>query len=1312
MTPAIEGQLLEAAKNQNPGEVFYMIIHGGEKDARQDRVIRANKALELAKNESLAKEAKKSLIESTRRVMQEELDTVVTELREKADDRLNLLKAEIQITREKALEEQRKLSDNLESFVHEGRELANDVKNEDPKSMLLTGAGYAALGAAGGYAAYKISDKIIDGGKWVWDHTLGWVIKGLAGIFGLRGAVEKLENAVTGGLKTGATALGALMAPLLFRMGKRKIPGPGDVAGYAADAAKEKINSGIRMFTPSWLLGSSWVRSKLLLNTKANNSGSTLDGSEQAFDTTKTPEEKTGHLKELLGKGQYLNALLYAAAQEGGLKRNGTRFYLHVKDGEEVDLDPEAIKAIHGYMETNGWWKWPATGVGYLALKSILWGGSPSIRGTIKGVAKGAVLGPLIPAIDMPLKTLKYGKHLLQPRGWEEVKTALLHTSRYARLKRGFSDWRREWWGKDIRTETALRETILRYEKERQYYKDLKGKLGETVWDPEIPNANGRKGDYVARKGGNLGIQTRKMAKLEKRLVEGLDKLAAKKVPVQDPVVREVLDKRGVKNFGGDFDEIMTRHSTTPSPVPPPDAGNNPNPKTKDLIINEPAGEGGAKPDTAEVTNKKENLPIEPKKESAPKQPKPKQGASTKPKVSAAKEPASVRPKIMVEPETAPALRIFRGADETLKPELAARKKIPPPAEQKKIIPKSPAGVIDEGGPARKLQIKAEPVPPPPALRVVHGEAVPRSRDAKAMGPAEGPKKAPIAPEQAPKPDLKEAPKPAAQPGVPAVPGVETGTNIKDFATLKREVDAAKVAGDKALAGRLISEHRGIIQSAAEADVSEASAMMGAIARTERWARAAKIAKGSLPFLGTIFDAYLITINEGAISQARQEGKADKVADLERERKSLIGVGAGGLAWSGLEAVAAATPSGVGLNTTVLTIGSGSAAAPGLVTAGALAAPVVGASFYKQAIDASVAEWKQSEQEYAQKNGAELLGEINNKMTERTRGSAATNGDNFVQAAAWKIRKIFHPEEYEEHYRKMWEDTENNINRPMREKMYTAYFMRNTDVNRFPEAVADKKNFIQFFGGRNFGTVPAMVLRQADDYAELKAAYRRCKAENKPPVIKSPFDGKEIDLTPFSRDGEPPEEEKLKIRNILARYREGIKIPDSFRENSREIAEASGLSGASQEKPLQAIGTRIRAEILSGMRHHLLLAEERLQRYETETPLRGQVVRQELQYEFNNLLSEAVSKMEKQELTLDEYQAILKKMEGVCSDAGHPKRVFQRSTLPFKSFAEKAESGAYNRGSAGEKHRARAESETPPQCNIKFIDLAEPQAQK
>ena len=128
----------------------------------------------------------------------------------------------------------------------------------------------------------------------------------------------------------------------------------------------------------------------------------------------------------------------------------------------------------------------------------------------------------------------------------------------------------------------------------------------------------------------------------------------------------------------------------------------------------------------------------------------------------------------------------------------------------------------------------------------------------------------------------------------------------------------------------------------------------------------------------------------------------------------------------------------------------------------------------------------------------------------------------------------------------------------------------------------NKKNFIQFFGGRNFGTVPAMVLRQADDYAELKAAYRRCKAENKPPVIKSPFDGKEIDLTPFSRDGEPPEEEKLKIRNILARYREGIKIPDSFRENSREIAEASGLSGASQEKPLQAIGTRIRAEILSG----------------------------------------------------------------------------------------------------------------------------------
>ncbi len=575
--------------------------------------------------------------------------------------------------------------------------------------------------------------------------------------------------------------------------------------------------------------------------------------------------------------------------------------------------------------------------------------------------------------------------------------------------------------------------------------------------------------------------------------------------------------------------------------------------------------------------------------------------------------------------------------------------------------------------------------------------------------------------------DAKTTAKPASE-GVPVTSEVATskGTSTataeaakeaKDFGSLQREIDAARKTGNTAEVARLATENTKAIQVAAEAGDAEAKALLHGLDFAKKWT-AGKVAMKGLPFIGTAIDVYLIRANEVEIAKATAKGDLQKVADLKSERSSLLGAGAGGLLWAGAETAGALGFGNGAILTLPGTVSGGvlGATASGLATGAVLVAPIVAASFYREAIKESVAEWKKSEQEYAQISGAKLLGEIRKKMTERTTGTAAANGDTMVQSLI-----VGTPERYQ----KKFDETERNINRPMREKMYGAYFMKYTQApwteadtelaereleeffkertnvskeerkqqsdliiknivkQRFNEAVADKKRFIEHVSitGEGFSSAKPQELAQADDYAEVRSVYRNLVSKGQKPELKyKDASGAEriLDLSAFRFAGEPTAEAKIEIRNVLNAYRNDIKIPRTLAQQSMGslLAKNMGTDYPNEQKAMMETAEQgIRKEILTQLRHHILHAEEQIEAYALgestqDRRVKACLIREEVRREFEGQYDQFISKIGEQIHTPEEYQSWIKRMEEPFAQVSNIEATRQKA----RKFLPEAES--------------------------------------
>ncbi len=616
----------------------------------------------------------------------------------------------------------------------------------------------------------------------------------------------------------------------------------------------------------------------------------------------------------------------------------------------------------------------------------------------------------------------------------------------------------------------------------------------------------------------------------------------------------------------------------------------------------------------------------------------------------------------------------------------------------------------------------ATPNPVHPATQPVHEDPTKEMHRAQ-RGPHETPRVGPRKPGQAGPPPLPR--KPGTPPPLPENVGTGAGVGVleqtktttgaaaireavqpaTEAGAVLKQLEQASSAGDRAMVAKILMEHEAVIlQAAQEAGEAEAKLLAQSLARAKMLARIGTGAKVGLPVIGTAVDIYFLTKTGEALKQARKEGRFEDAADLERQVWSLWGTSTAGAVWAGASTFEALTAS------TGTTAAAG--AAPALLTIAVTTAPILAAAGYKIAIDESIGEWKQSEKDLLHLDGPTLLTRIEQQMTARGAGTAAAKGDTLAEGS---LRKVFTgTEATNKHYQTKFEKTDVTINRSLREKAYLAYFMKHTEPTwtiadellvqkrlqteltsrpdlpekerktlemdirkaliekRFLDEVSEKRRFIEHQnttqGTMAFSIVPPDELVKADDYAELRTIVKECTATSQPPVLHyKNISGDEVnlDLSAFSFEATPTPEARRKIRETLTRYREEVKIPRMFEKCATNLSSAESRMS-------------VRKNILHELRHYIIRAEQRISTYYSDfnpygdatAQFKAEVVRNDLAQKLEQRLSDLVTEILSNNLSLNGYRTGLHDLISICEQAQQPKVIYEADTSDYKKSVQ------------------------------------------
>jgi len=538
--------------------------------------------------------------------------------------------------------------------------------------------------------------------------------------------------------------------------------------------------------------------------------------------------------------------------------------------------------------------------------------------------------------------------------------------------------------------------------------------------------------------------------------------------------------------------------------------------------------------------------------------------------------------------------------------------------------------------------------------------------------------------------------------------------SVETLDDLKKQVRSAQQAGNHAEVARLLHENRAALK-AAEGTDEEAKVLLRALEGAEKvQAKWARFVGPGLAGLGVLVDVLLVSLNEWEISRARQQGNAGLAEALRKKRQSLVGAGAGGLVWGTGEYALTAAVGAEAANASIPFLSVGSAAAPGWLAGGVLAIPVAWAGIHSEAIFDAVKEWNKDEQAYLQEDGAALLSEIQRKETERTVGQGAAYGDTTFQWLWKKLSPTWSKKEYEDYYRKMYENSE-HINRNMREKMFSVYFLQYTqpllapgdlalaqerthtliqsqgvdDVQkqqelfqqtlaaivkpRVQEAVVAKRHFLQSVLMCDFWTVPPLELAKADAYAELVQLRQQLQKQGKPLAFRyRTANGEErmLDLAEFGKSGDLLPEVRMSIQDVVLKYHEEVQVTNLFRKHFQKSALIYAADGSQKEVAQSAFRHEVRADVLHRIRHSILRAEQRI-RDSAFSAEKKDVVRLQLKHEFEEKFSTFMTLLSNPACSFEDYRHTLHGLELIWEDANRLENVYQRNQSALKEAIER-----------------------------------------
>ncbi|MCA9370651.1 MAG: hypothetical protein KC680_01675, partial [Candidatus Peregrinibacteria bacterium] len=495
----------------------------------------------------------------------------------------------------------------------------------------------------------------------------------------------------------------------------------------------------------------------------------------------------------------------------------------------------------------------------------------------------------------------------------------------------------------------------------------------------------------------------------------------------------------------------------------------------------------------------------------------------------------------------------------------------------------------------------------------------------------------------------------------------ESAESAHEGTDVMRKYNTLKEAGDtKSLREFLDGDE---LKALAKAGNEEAVELVSAARKARRLKMAGSAATIGL---GVAVDAVLYHQNNVALSEALEQGRMAEVAVRQERRKSL---GLSGLGGAGLEGLLAAGQIGAGASI-------------------ALAAPIVGASIYSEAIYDDVLTWEKSADQLADKNSAELLEEIQDLMTRRTRATAANNGMTGFGALGHWVKGIWNPEKYHQENQERFDETEKTINRPQRARLYAAYFLKQTHVPLTSDqihraevdpqgfrneylamqnaAVQPKIRYLNMVTHGAFDAVQPEMLSKANAFAALTEMQR--SGQKSLVYIDAGGKPQSLDLSCFAISGVPQDEEtRMKIRETVSLYHDSILPMQRFTAyaiNAVEILDST-VEGSRERKQQQAqLSAQIAAEVLTEIAPNIARAEQRLR----EDGVAGDYVKRDiarltLRERFQKELSLYAEQLSMQEMSYAEYDKTLKTLKSMW-DSSTIDALYAASTSAVKTAYE------------------------------------------
>jgi hypothetical protein len=571
----------------------------------------------------------------------------------------------------------------------------------------------------------------------------------------------------------------------------------------------------------------------------------------------------------------------------------------------------------------------------------------------------------------------------------------------------------------------------------------------------------------------------------------------------------------------------------------------------------------------------------------------------------------------------------------------------------------------------------------------------------------------------------------------PSLP--ETGTanatrevleEIDDLPKLKNALQTAREAKDSARLGELLNKHRGILETAAQEGDDEAVKMLKALKFAENSKWAGRIG-GGLAALGVLFDAYLIYQNEQNLDAAIKEGDAAKIDMYQRERGSLVTAGAIGTGITVAELASAGylgTAAAGAMNATVIA-GSG-AAVPGLASAGVLAVPVVAASLYAGAAKDETLKWGATEKNYLNEPPEKLMANIPEWTNKTSAASRMIQGDTAVWALmrrGWAATSGKRYQEYSDENQRRMDETDANVNKPQREKIWKAYFMQYapvslgepdfksiqkrvdeqmksqplnsnakkreiykeimTDVTKdaFARTVASRMRYLGVIAAPDGGFTEqtALTLSQADAYAELAEKARLLKAQGEKTFRYTDTDGSEqrIPIDTLLQTGIPVEADRRKIRKVSEWYRSQGKNTELQQKHlSLAIRLDTAEEGSDQRKTQEKIiRGDIMGDLLDLMRHDIVRGEQLLQQKtgtdefrrlanRGKTDAYRDVIHKQLRSDWKRQTDAFIKKAMSGETTPKDYAALRADLTSLLQE--EPTSVYARASGSLKTFLD------------------------------------------